>query len=492
MSDKTIGSHIDLLADDQSVPQSLSQESGIYTKDGTKKKNNRARANRIRKTKRMRSPFLTKKYDRDMESYVADEIRNEERGDEVIEPQERTPSDDEIKRQVAELSQDIARAITAETGRTEENDTTRHEYSIGEFTFHTYYEFRNAEEDVKRIDIINKELDLKDPEVAIRLYNDIRMGKIMFKSPIGEKFFDHVADIVADRSVGLLEDKQVVDEAESQAKKQKWLALLIIILAAAAFSYFAYSEISDVISTRKLEKQIEEKNKLNPGTGKAKDDSATTADGNQTDKNQTITGSTFVDPSTLTILPEYEGLVAQNKEMVGWIEIPDTEVNYPVVQKADDNSYYLTHAFDQSEDKNGSIFMDYRSSVVNTTTNTILYGHNMASGKMFAALKNYENASYLEAHKTVTFNTIYEQRTYEIVAVCLGQVENQDSSGYRYYNFISAQKAQDMQDFVDYVSSRNIYGKQVEISTTDQLLTLSTCNHYIEDGRLFLVAKRVR
>ena len=450
MSDKMIGSHIDLLADDQSVPQSLSQESGIYTKDGTKKKNNRARANRIRKTKRMRSPFLTKKYDRDMESYVADEIRNEERGDEVIEPQERTPSDDEIKRQVAELSQDIARAITAETGRTEENDTTRHEYSIGEFTFHTYYEFRNAEEDVKRIDIINKELDLKDPEVAIRLYNDIRMGKIMFKSPIGEKFFDHVADIVADRSVGLLEDKQVVDEAESQAKKQKWLALLIIILAAAAFSYFAYSEISDVISTRKLEKQIEEKNKLNPGTGKAKDDSATTADGNQTDKNQTITGSTFVDPSTLTILPEYEGLVAQNKEMVGWIEIPDTEVNYPVVQKADDNS------------------------------------------KMFAALKNYENASYLEAHKTVTFNTIYEQRTYEIVAVCLGQVENQDSSGYRYYNFISAQKAQDMQDFVDYVSSRNIYGKQVEISTTDQLLTLSTCNHYIEDGRLFLVAKRVR
>ena len=163
-----------------------------------------------------------------------------------------------------------------------------------------------------------------------------------------------------------------------------------------------------------------------------------------------------------------------------------------MVQKADDNSYYLTHAFDQSEDKNGSIFMDYRSSVVNTTTNTILYGHNMASGKMFAALKNYENASYLEAHKTVTFNTIYEQRTYEIVAVCLGQVENQDSSGYRYYNFISAQKAQDMQDFVDYVSSRNIYGKQVEISTTDQLLTLSTCNHYIEDGRLFLVAKRVR
>ena len=136
--------------------------------------------------------------------------------------------------------------------------------------------------------------------------------------------------------------------------------------------------------------------------------------------------------------------------------------------------------------------MDYRSSVGNTTTNTILYGHNMASGKMFAALKNYENASYLEAHKTVTFNTIYEQRTYEIVAVCLGQVENQDSSGYRYYNFISAQKAQDMQDFVDYVSSRNIYGKQVEISTTDQLLTLSTCNHYIEDGRLFLVAKRVR
>ena len=112
MSDKTIGSHIDLLADDQSVPQSLSQESGIYTKDGTKKKNNRARANHIRKTKKMRSPFLTKKYDRDMESYVADEIRNEERGDEVIEPQERTPSDDEIKRQVLGIfTEEIYRSL---------------------------------------------------------------------------------------------------------------------------------------------------------------------------------------------------------------------------------------------------------------------------------------------------------------------------------------------------------------------------------------------
>ena len=91
-------------------------------------------------------------------------------------------------------------------------------YKIGEYTFQTFHEYRDGQEDVRKIECINKELNIQDPEVAVRLYNDIRSGKIVFKSPIGDQFFAHLADIVADKSVDLLEDKAVVEEAEGKVK----------------------------------------------------------------------------------------------------------------------------------------------------------------------------------------------------------------------------------------------------------------------------------
>ena len=87
-------------------------------------------------------------------------------------------------------------------------------FTIGEFTFDTFHEYRDAQEDLKKIECINNELDIHDPEVAVRLYNLLREGKISFRSPIGEQFAEHITDIVAEHNVGLLEDKAVIDEAE--------------------------------------------------------------------------------------------------------------------------------------------------------------------------------------------------------------------------------------------------------------------------------------
>ena len=120
-------------------------------------------------------------------------------------------------------------------------------FVIGEFTFQTFHEYRDGQEDVKKIETINRELDIHDPEVAVRLYNMIRDGRIVFKSPIGEQFFSHIADIVADQSVDLLEDKAVVEEAEGKVKHQKVLGIAIISLAVVAFVYFAAMEIGNII-----------------------------------------------------------------------------------------------------------------------------------------------------------------------------------------------------------------------------------------------------
>ena len=361
-------------------------------------------------------------------------------------------------------------------------------YKIGEYTFQTFHEYRDGQEDVRKIECINKELNIQDPEVAVRLYNDIRSGKIVFKTPIGDQFFAHLADIVADKSVDLLEDKAVVEEAEGKVKYQKILGVGFVILAVVSFAVFGIAELRDIVTTRQMQKlanQVEVP-KEEDTAKKQENNTEATGDGAAeatTPKEETTT-------QNLTVLPEYAELIQQNPEMVGWISIDDTGINYPVVQK--DNTYYLTHGFDQSNNTNGSIFMDERCSIVSPTINTIIYGHNMKSGMMFGGLKNYLQAGYLESHKYIQFNTIYEKRTYEIVAVCLSEVQYQDEDAYRYYDFITSTSAQDLQDFVENVDTLAVYGNADGLTQQDKLLTLSTCNSYTEDGRLFVVAKQVQ
>ncbi len=361
-------------------------------------------------------------------------------------------------------------------------------YKIGEYTFQTFHEYRDGQEDVRKIECINKELNIQDPEVAVRLYNDIRSGKIVFKTPIGDQFFAHLADIVADKSVDLLEDKAVVEEAEGKVKYQKILGVGFVILAVVSFAVFGIAELRDIVTTRQMQKlanQVEVP-KEEDTTKKQENNTEATGDGAAeatTPKEETTT-------QNLAVLPEYAELIQQNPEMVGWISIDDTGINYPVVQK--DNTYYLTHGFDQSNNTNGSIFMDERCSIVSPTINTIIYGHNMKSGMMFGGLKNYLQAGYLESHKYIQFNTIYEKRTYEIVAVCLSEVQYQDEDAYRYYDFITSTSAQDLQDFVENVDTLAVYGNADGLTQQDKLLTLSTCNSYTEDGRLFVVAKQVQ
>ena len=306
-------------------------------------------------------------------------------------------------------------------------------YKIGEYTFQTFHEYRDGQEDVRKIECINKELNIQDPEVAVRLYNDIRSGKIVFKSPIGDQFFAHLADIVADKSVDLLEDKAVVEEAEGKVKYQKILGVAFIILALVSFAVFGIAEIRDIVTTRQMQKLADQ------------------------------------------------------------VETPKSQDNASKNDDAQkDNTYYLTHGFDQATNSNGSIFMDERCSILKPTLNTIIYGHNMKSGMMFGGLKNYLQEGYLDAHKYINFNTIYEKRTYEIVAVGLSKVQYQDEDAYRYYDFITSTSAQDLEDFIQNVDSLAVYGNADGLTLQDKLLTLSTCNSYTEDGRLFVVAKQVQ
>lgn len=382
-------------------------------------------------------------------------------------------------------------------------------FIIGGFSFDTYAEYHAAQEDVKKIECINKELNVQDPEVALRLYHDIRDGIITFNSPIGGQFAHHVADIVAQKSAGLLDDVAQIEEAEGKAKGQRVVGLLFVSIAVVLIGIFAYSQVREIYQTRQiaslkdtlLKSAENDEAAANKNTSDADIDSDVSQDvvSDSAASSNTIEEDMISSPwdtnynvSDLTILPEYQNLYNQNNDFVGWLEVVDTDINYPVMQTISDPEYYLRRNFNGEDDTNGTLFVDYRCDIVNATTNTIIYGHNMRSGKMFGGLKRYLDYDYYQSHKTIKFGTLYDKQEYEVVGVGLSEVGYNDDGEYKYYDFIDAVTGQELQEFLGNIQSLSVYDESIDIQSTDKILTLSTCNTYKENGRLFVVAKRVK
>lgn len=375
-------------------------------------------------------------------------------------------------------------------------------YVLGGHTFDTVDEYWNAQQDMKKIDIIRRELDVHNPEVAVRLYNMIREGEIAFASPIGYEFTEHVTDVLADKSYNLIDNKKTIDEAEKKVKKQRRIGISIVAMAICAALVFGSSQLSELFTARALENMAKETRAIKIDNAARKEiaeanyavlRAAAIARKEAMENQETFELPVKVNEADLTILPEYASLYSQYPDFRGWLKIDGTNVDYPLMQRAGDvnNEYYLDKAYDGSNDSNGSLFIDYRSDIVNPTDNTIIYGHNMNSGMMFGDLKNYLEEDYYNSHRTVKFDTLYEEREYEIVAVCLSKVQDAGANDFRYYNFIDARNQAEWTAFVDNVNALSVFSLDSGLKVGDEVLTLSTCNNYTDDGRLFLVAKRV-
>lgn len=392
-------------------------------------------------------------------------------------------------------------------------DMAEKRYCIGGYEFETLYEYRAAQEDVKKIECINEELDIQDPEVALRLYNDIRDGIITFNSPIGKQYAEHVADIVANKSAGLLDDREIIEEAAGKAKSSRLFGLLFVSLAVVLVGVYSVVEIREIMETRKLAKlqeSVQQAANTNNSQNNVKIDneiddidSVENSDGGESDENSVSANiieddliyspwDTSYGPYDRDILPEMVELYQENSDLVGVLNVVDTDINYPVVQTPSDPEYYLRRDFYGKDSTAGTLFVDYRCDIVNPTTNTIIYGHNMRSGTMFGGLKRYLTYDYYQSHKTIIFKTLYEEQEYEVVGVGLSEVGYDDDDAYKYYNFIDAVTGSELQEFLDNIQSLSVYDETIDISSTDKILTLSTCNTYKEDGRMFIVAKRVR
>ena len=369
-------------------------------------------------------------------------------------------------------------------------------YKLGNYEFDTLREYEQAQEDLQKIKYITDELDIYDPEVALRLYNLMRTKQIKFKSEIGKSFFWCISDIVADSSKDMIEEKKKGTEPDEAIKPlvkitwQKIAGIACIIIAVICMGYYGLLELHDYYSAKKLE-ELQSGGSPTTNMGRYVETEEPVVTASQVSEQQNETEETEVTPPP--VLEEYASLKEQNPDTVGWLKIEGTVIDYPVVQPSADEEYdyYLRHAFDKSEDKNGTLFVDARNNIINRDDNLIIYGHNMKSGMMFGGLQSYLDENFRAQHPTIQFDTIYEKATYQIIGVCLAKVEYQDETVFRYYNFLNADNEAEFEDYKERMRQMEVTGASINASYGDKLLTLSTCNYYIEDGRMFIVAKKI-
>lgn len=381
-------------------------------------------------------------------------------------------------------------------------------YQVLDYTFKTKSEYEAALKDLKIVEELKKQYQLKTPKDFVELYQELQNGTIVFETIVGRNFDDEIYATVEklkkngdwkDNSPNFGVKKQVNGKQKKEQKKiklddlddalraevlkvlrkkernRKLIIVTLSLVALLSFGYFGY----DYYNEWKLDTNTEQYSKLKDQT---------LLDGN----NKKIVVNKKVDEVEIPdVLPQYLSLYNLNKKLAGWLKIEDTIIDYPVMQTTD-NEYYLEHNFEQEKDKNGSLFLDTDCDIISRNTNLIIYGHRMQSGKMFGSLELYKDKSYYEKHKTIQFDTIYEEGTYEVMYVFRSKIFYEEDITFKYYQFFDAFSKEEFDSYMKEMSSMSFYDTGITAEYGDQLLTLSTCDYYEEDGRFVVVAKRVK
>lgn len=188
------------------------------------------------------------------------------------------------------------------------------------------------------------------------------------------------------------------------------------------------------------------------------------------------------------ILNKYADLYRENRDMAGWLSIEGTRIDYPVMQ-CEDDEFYLHHNFYWEESKYGCLFVRDRANLEDGT-NFVIYGHNMRDGSMFGDLDLYGEEEFYKAHPLISFDTLYEERTYEIMAVYRSRVYREEDEAFKYYQFYEAETEEEFEDFYQNCKELSLYDTGVSAEFGDTFLTLSTCAYHVTDGRFVVVAKK--
>ncbi len=201
--------------------------------------------------------------------------------------------------------------------------------------------------------------------------------------------------------------------------------------------------------------------------------------------------SGYIDINGVSVLKKYSEIYKSNNEFIGWLKIPDTNVDYPVMYTPEDEQFYLRKNFSKEYSTAGTLFVAAGSDPAAPSDNIIIYGHNMKAGTMFHSLLEYEDEAYYKAHQTIYFDTIFEKHEYEVIAAFRTVISN-DEDSFKYYEFFDAQNEQEFNDFVKKAKELTTYNIPATAQYGDKLLTLSTCAYHANSGRYVVIAKMIQ
>ena len=406
------------------------------------------------------------------------------------------------------------------------------DYSVRGRVFRTGVDYQAALRDEKRIELILKKYDNADKAGKENIINVLNRGEVKFETLLGDDFLDEIEEIHAEylknsaandkdkkkKSVKLKEKKAKNKEPKKTVKKeikkstrkasdkpqnretvkktlddydpvmQEFIKqelylqekqrrrtvvicslVAVICLGYVIFYYYLYERNSNEyehLASLKTEENVTVNNEVHINYTKEEE------------------------KKELVVLEKYKKLFSQNKSLIGWIKIDDTNIDYPVMQTVN-NEYYLDHNYNQQYDKNGSIFLDKDCDITNPGTNMIIYGHHMKSGKMFGNLKLYSNKDYYEKHRMIQFDTIYEEGRYEVMYVFRSRIYNEDEIVFKYYQFFDVATPEEFDSNMAEMAKIALYDTGVTAKYGDKLITLSTCDNSEQDGRFVVVAKKI-
>lgn len=183
----------------------------------------------------------------------------------------------------------------------------------------------------------------------------------------------------------------------------------------------------------------------------------------------------------------YAALQGENADYAGWLKIPGTRIDYPVMDRESDPEYYLRRAFDGSHASGGTPFLGEASGV--DTECLIIYGHNMKNGSMFGTLDSYKQADYWKEHPIIRFYVDGIPRTYEIFAAVETRVLYEDEDGFRYYRYDGDLSEEEYGELITWLCGHSAYDTGIIPEYGEQILMLSTCSYHTKDGRFVVAAK---
>lgn len=321
--------------------------------------------------------------------------------------------------------------------------------------------------------VIDKKIEPKDEDIEI----------LDFTKTISIPSHEVIEILDFTRTINISDTKDIINATSKAKRKVKiekaiWCIIIficIVLLAIMLFilgnSFMENKKTKDMISKVYDAAGIKE---ITPKTTNKEDSTLITT-----------TSSIYEKYGNMSMIEvNFDGLKNINPDTAGWIKVEGTKINYPFV-KASDNEYYLKHSFDKSSNKKGWVFLDYRNDINNIGKNTILYAHGLVNNEMFGSLRRVVKSNWYKNKNNYVLSVVTPYETLKWLVFSTYTIEPES-----YYITTNFESNKEFDEFINLIKQRSVYDYGVDVTSSDKLLTLSSC--YDDKKRMVLHAKLIR